>query len=70
MASEFSRGKFPSASDYFDSLENYYDPINYKKKKGGKHLFGTDVEGIVPEEGEVRLLGNRHKQCIYYSVGK
>mmetsp|Transcript_5439 Transcript_5439/g.9177 ORF Transcript_5439/g.9177 Transcript_5439/m.9177 type:complete len:107 (-) Transcript_5439:210-530(-) len=66
---EFVFGNDPSTEDHYDQLENAYDPILFKKKKGAKHLFGVDLDMIVPSEGEVRLLGNRHKQCFYYSVG-
>ena len=51
-------------------MHKEFDDIDFKKKKGAKHLFGTDVEGIVPKEGEIRLLGNRHQQCAYYAIGK
>ena len=47
-----------------------YNDIEFKKKKGGKHRVGLDLEGIVPKEGEIRLLGNRNKQCAYYAIGK
>jgi len=62
----------------FDSLNKklgYYDlelynPVHWKKKPNGKHEFGFDLERIIPSEGEVRLLGNRHRDCRYYSLGK
>ena len=37
-----------------------FDELAFKKKKGAKHHFGTDLEGVIPKEGEVRLLGNRN----------
>jgi hypothetical protein len=43
-----------------------YDPLNYKKKKGAKHEVGVEIEGIIPNREEVRLLGNRHRSCKYY----
>ena len=35
----------------------------------GAHEVGLEVEAIVPKADEIRLLGNRHKQCTYYSIG-
>ena len=58
------------ATDFYDTIESQYDELYFKKKKGGKHLTGVDVEMIVPKEGEVRLIGNRHRQCQYYQIGK
>ena len=60
----------PDASDYYDKLETNGDPLHFKKRKGGKHLTGVDLDMIVPSASEVRLLGNRNRQCAYYSVGK
>jgi hypothetical protein len=45
------------------------DPINYRIREDSKHEFGTEYEKILPSEGEVRLLGNRHKDCRYFSLG-
>ena len=45
------------------------DPINYKIRKDSKHEFGSEFEKIVPLESEVRLLGNRHRDCRYFSLG-
>jgi hypothetical protein len=45
------------------------DTINYKLRDSSKHEFGLDYMKIVPSEGEVRLLGNRHRDCRYYSLG-
>jgi hypothetical protein len=68
------------ASDIFDSFRNikpadYFDkfnrnPLHWKKKKGSKHEFGIEYEAVIPKDGEVRLLGNRHRQCEYYRIGK
>ena len=44
---------------WFDS--EWYDTIEYKKKRGAKHEFGTEIEPIIPAEGEIRLLGNRNR---------
>ncbi len=52
---------------YFDNL--VFNPLHWKKRLAGKHEFGLDVEKIVPKEGEIRLLGNRHRDCRYYSLG-
>ena len=49
---------------WFD--KNIYDPIAFRKKRGGKNEFGAEVEAIIPDAAEVRLLGNRHRQCKYY----
>ena len=55
-------GSRPSADvGYYDKLENAYDDLHFKKRKGAKHSCGVDVEGVVPQESEVRLLGNRHR---------
>lgn len=53
---------------FFDVEENP-DPVNLTKRQKSKHEFGFEYENIVPSEGEIRLLGNRHKQCRYYSIG-
>jgi hypothetical protein len=45
------------------------DPINYRLKNDSKHEFGKEFEKIIPSEGEVRLLGNRHRDCRYFSLG-
>ena len=45
------------------------DPINYKLRSGSKHEFGLEYMQTVPSEGELRLLGNRHNDCRYYSLG-
>ncbi len=47
-----------------------YNNLHFKKKKGGDHDVGLELEGVIPTPGEVRLLGNRHKQCLYYQIGK
>ena len=48
-------------ADFYESLENQANPLHFKKKKGAKHLTGLELEGIVPSEAEVRLLGNRNR---------
>ena len=44
----------------------YYNTLHYKKKKGEAHDVGIELEGVIPSAGEIRLLGNRHRQCLYY----
>jgi hypothetical protein len=53
---------------YYDNEENK-DPINYKVRNNSKHEFGIEYEQIIPQEGEIRLLANRHRDCRYYSLG-
>ena len=62
--------KTPDASNFYDELENAYDSMHFKKRKGAKHQTGVDVEAVLPSESEVRLIGNRHRQCAYYQIGK
>ena len=66
------QSRINDTSTYFDKFENNAtgNELHFKKKKGAKHLTGVDLDMIVPSEGEVRLLGNRHRQCQYYSIGK
>ena len=66
----FGKRSTPDAPDFYDRVENFANPLHFKKKKGGKHLLGAELEPIVPSEGEIRLLGNRLRQCQYYQVGK
>ena len=66
----FLAGKGPSAEDgYYDNLDNAYDSMHFKKRKGAKHATGVDVECVMPSESEVRMIGNRHRQCAYYQIG-
>ena len=57
----------PNSKTFFDKV--YYNNLHFRKKKGSTNEFGIDVEKIIPEAGEIRLLGNRHKQCAYYQIG-
>ena len=60
MSSNFSNvGGVPNTSTFYDKM--VYDPVHFKRKRGGKHEVGMDVEAIIPSAEEVRLLGNRHK---------
>lgn len=45
------------------------DPVNFKLRENSRHEFGLEYDRIIPSEGEVRLLGNRHHDCRYYSIG-
>ena len=56
------RGK-PDAADFYDSLPANGDSLHFKKRKGAEHRTGLDIDMVMPEGGEVRLIGNRHKQC-------
>ena len=53
-----------SEKTFYDKM--LQDPISWKKKKGSKHEFGIEVEKITPEAAEIRLIGNRHRDCKYY----
>ncbi len=52
----------------FYDIENN-DTINYKLREKSKHEFGLEYDKIVPSEDEVRMLGNKHNDCRYYSIG-
>ena len=58
------------SATFYDKLSDVYDDMHFKKRKGAKHATGVDLEVVMPKEGEVRLLGNRHRQCQYYTIGK
>ena len=64
-----AEGEQPPAfsPDMWDKFNR--NPLHYKKKKGAKNEFGLEYESIIPSEGEIRLLGNRAKQCEYYRYG-
>ena len=64
---DFSANGATNSSTFYDKM--LQDPITWKKKKGAQHEFGIDVEKIVPEAAEIRLLGNRHRDCKYYAIG-
>ena len=48
---------------------NVYNQLHFKKKRGGEHDVGLEIEGVLPSAGEIRLLGNRHRHCTYYRIG-
>lgn len=55
---------------YFDTIS--WNPLHFRKKRaseGARHEFGIELEPIIPKAGEVRLLGNRNRQCQYYFFG-
>ena len=54
-------------ADYNDNFN--LNPLHFRKKRDSKHEFGIEYESVIPSEGEIRLLGNRTKQCEYYRVG-
>ena len=54
---------------FYDIEHPAYNLLHWKQRVKSKHEFGIDYEPIIPMEGEVRLLGNRHRQCRYYSLG-
>ena len=57
----------PTSASFYDKMVQ--DPVNWKKKRGATHEFGIDVEKVTPDAAEIRLLGNRHRDCKYYSIG-
>ena len=54
----------PDGPTFYDKM--VYDTMMFRKKRGAKHEVGVEIEGIVPDAAEIRLLGNRHNQCKYY----
>ena len=65
--SDWSATGATNNAKFFDKMVQ--DPINWKKKKGGKNQLGLDVEKVTPDAAEIRLLGNRHRDCKYYAIG-
>lgn len=53
---------------YYD-IEDYYDKLNFEKIPNVTTEFGIPVRKVIPSEGEIRLLGNRHFDCSYFSMG-
>ena len=43
---------------FYDKLT--LNSLHFKKKRGGQHDIGIEPDIIIPSEGEIRLLGNRH----------
>ena len=55
---------------FYDKLQ--WNPLHFRKKRtseGATHEFGTELEAVIPKAGEIRLLGNRNSQCLYYLQG-
>ena len=67
MSSYSATGAAESSDKFYDKMVQ--DPIAWRKKKGAKHDIGVDVEKITPSADEIRLLGNRHRDCKYYQIG-
>ena len=53
---------------FFD-VKDYFDSKFYTKIPKTNNEFGDQYMKVVPKEGEIRMLANRHKDCIYHSVG-
>jgi hypothetical protein len=68
-STEFPLNALNKEKKFYD-LENTMNPLHYRVRPNSKQEFGLEYETVVPPEGEVRLLGNRHKDCRYYSLGK
>ena len=54
----------PNHKTFYDKM--VYNPLFYKKKRGAKHEVGLELDAVMPDASEIRLLGNRHQQCKYY----
>jgi len=65
---EFPLNSLNAEKSYYDFP--YFNPLHWKQRDNNKHEFGLEIERVIPTEGEVRLLGNRHRDCRYYSLGK
>jgi len=52
-------GNTDQPANFYDKI--VYDKLNYRKKKDAKHEVGVEIEGIIPDAAEIRLLGNRHR---------
>ena len=59
---------FANKSTFYDKL--VYNPLHFKKKRGSKSEVGLELEAITPEADEIRLLGNRNRDCKYYQIGE
>ena len=61
MADTSNVGSNPNTKTFFDKM--VYEELEFKKQKNGDHSVGMTVEAITPSAEEIRLLGNRHRQC-------
>jgi hypothetical protein len=52
-------GGTPDYKNFYDKF--VYEPLHFKKRRGGAHSVGLEVEAVMPDTEEVRLLGNRHR---------
>ena len=50
-------------------FEPYYNPLYYKLRTDIEPEFGKAYEPIMPDEAEVRFIGNRRQRCFYYMIG-
>ena len=67
MSGFSNAGGFANPTTFYDKM--VYDPLHYRKKRGAKHEVGLEVEAITPDADEIRLLGNRNRDCKYYQIG-
>ena len=65
--SAFGNGSADMPKTFYDKM--VYNTLEFKKLKGSKHEVGVEIEGIIPAAEEIRLLGNRHRQCRYFQIG-
>lgn len=65
MSSFFSINK----EQKFYDKKDLYDSKFYSQIPKSSNEFGTEYMKIAPKEGEIRLLANRHKDCMYYAIG-
>ena len=59
MGAGATSGGLQDDKTFYDKM--VYDTMQFRKKKDAKHEVGVEIEGIVPEAAEVRLLGNKHR---------
>lgn len=68
MSGQTSFQSINKEAKFFDDPD-HFDKIIYQKVPNANHDFGVQVMNIVPKEGEIRLLANRHRDCGYYTMG-
>ena len=74
MTNIFSKNPFGPSQPvdnptWYDNLDENFNDVKFKKRKGAKNQFGQELEEIIPKDGEIRMLGNKHRQCLYYNIG-
>lgn len=52
-----------------DAEDVKFDETIYKKRPGSNGEFGIELVKKLPSEDEVRYIANKHKECLYYSMG-